>query len=68
MKGVQPNLHTCYVIWFSNSPSIELDMDLQLFKQGKQMHGLRYMKLVGDGDSAVLAMLKQKHLNLGSAH
>ena len=45
--------HQCYLNWFGSSTSIEADIILEGFRQSKEMHGPRYLWLIGDGDSSV---------------
>ena len=48
-------LHTmqCYCNWSASSCSMEADIILEGFWQIENMHGLRYLWLLGDGDSSV---------------
>ena len=53
-KNVVPVLqHKCYRNWSSSSCSMEADIILEEFCQSENMHGLRYLWLIGDGDSSV---------------
>ena len=52
--------HVCYKNWNLSSPAMEPDIILELFLEGERVHGLRYMTLVGDGDSSVLHTLHTK--------
>ena len=45
--------HQCYRNWSGSSCSMEADIILEGFRQSENMHGLRYLWLVGDGDSSV---------------
>ena len=45
--------HQCYCNWSSSSASMEADIILEGFCQSEEMHGLRYLWLIGDGDSSV---------------
>ena len=49
--------HVCYKNWDSNSQAMEADDILVGFGQAEKTHGLRYMWLVGDGDSSVYAKI-----------
>lgn len=42
------------------SPAMESDILVEGFRQAEQTHCLRYMRLVGDGDSSVLSSIHQK--------
>ena len=45
--------HQCYRNWSGSSTSMEADIILEGFRQSEEMHGLRYLWLIGDGDSSV---------------
>ena len=45
--------HQCYRNWSGSSSSMEADIILEGFRQSEEMHGLRYLWLIGDGDSSV---------------
>ena len=45
--------HHCYRNWSGSSCSMESDIILEGFRQSEEMHGLRYLWLIGDGDSSV---------------
>ena len=45
--------HQCYRNWSGSSCSMEADIILEGFRQSEIMHGLRYLWLIGDGDSSV---------------
>ena len=45
--------HKCYHNWSSSSCSMEADIILEGFRQSENMHGLRYLWMIGDGDSSV---------------
>ena len=47
-----PN-HRCFKNWSGSSTSMEADIIVQGFNMSESMHGLRYIKLIGDGDSSV---------------
>ena len=50
--------HKCYKNWELSSPAMEPDILLSLFLQAEKIHGVRYTTLIGDGDSSVLATLR----------
>ena len=52
-KGVQVPNHKCFKNWSSSSCSLESDIIVEGFNQSETMHGLRYIWMVGDGDSSV---------------
>ena len=45
--------HICYKNWTGSSCSTESDIIVEGFKLSESMHGLRYMWMIGDGDSSV---------------
>ncbi|KAK9752198.1 hypothetical protein QE152_g4422 [Popillia japonica] len=45
--------HTCYRNWTSSSTAMESDIIVEGFKNSLEMHGIKYTKRVGDGDSSV---------------
>ena len=45
--------HHCFRNWSGSSCSMEADIILEGFRQSEEMHGLRYLWLIGDGDSSV---------------
>ena len=53
-KDVPP--HDCQKNWDGPSSSMETDILLEGFKQA-ELHGLRYTKFIGDGDSSVFPTL-----------
>ena len=52
-KGVTIPQHTCYKNWFGSSCAMEADILVEGFKQSETLHGLRYIRMIGDGDSSV---------------
>ena len=53
-KGVQPGDHTCFKDWSGSSCAMEPDIITKKFQHSEEMHLLRYMQLIGDGDSSVI--------------
>lgn len=51
--------HTCYRNWSGSSCAMESDIISQGFRLSEVTHGVRYLKVVGDGDSSVLATIRQ---------
>ncbi|KAI4455781.1 exonuclease phage-type/recb c-terminal domain-containing protein [Holotrichia oblita] len=49
--------HVCSKNWKGTSTSMESDIIVERFQQSIAMHGLKYVKLVGDGDSSVMKKL-----------
>ena len=46
-------VHQCYKNWSQSSCAMESDIIVGGFKSSERMHGLRYMWMIGDGDSSV---------------
>ncbi|XP_063414164.1 uncharacterized protein LOC134696586 isoform X2 [Mytilus trossulus] len=55
-----PTEHTCFKNWSEDSQSMEADIVLEGFKQAESKHGLRYIRVVGDGDSSVYARIREE--------
>ena len=53
-KTVPPQ-HRCYRNWSHSSTAMEADIICEGFAQSEIQHGVRYLRLIGDGDSSVLA-------------
>ena len=53
-----PTKHKCYKNWSSSSKAMEADIIAEGFRQAESMHGVRYMKVVGDGDSSVMSTIQ----------
>ena len=65
-KGVLPVQHSCYRNWESSSCAMESsscamesDIVAEGFRLSEATHGLRFLKMVGDGDSSVMATIRQ---------
>ena len=52
-QGVPPDQRTCYKNWDESSSEMEPDIILEGFKQAEKVHGVRYKRFVGNGDSSV---------------
>ena len=53
-KAIEPLHHVCFKNWTGSSMSMEADIIASGFRLSESMHGLRYTKVIGDGDSSVL--------------
>lgn len=53
----KPRNHQCYKNWKSSdgSSAMEAAVVVEGFKESERMYGIRYHKLIGDGDSSVLS-------------
>ena len=58
--GKEISVHQCYRNWNASSPAMESDILVEGFRQAEQTHGVRYMYLVGNGDSSVLSSIHQR--------
>ena len=59
-KGQDPQQHTCYRNWNGSSCAMESDIIAEAFRLSEVTHGIRFLKLVGDGNSSVLATIRQR--------
>ena len=51
---VKPKEHKCFNNWSESSRAMESDIILEGFNEAESKFGLRYLKMIGDGDSSVL--------------
>ena len=58
-QGIPPKNHTCFKNWEESSCQMEPDILLEAFQQAEKVHGVRYLRFIGDRDSAVHATLIQ---------
>ena len=58
-KGQPPREHRCYRNWAGSSGAMESDMLAEGFRMSERSHGVRYLRLVADGDSSVMATIRQ---------
>ena len=59
-KTVPP--HTCYKYWEQSSCAMESDIVVEGFRMSETTHGVRYMEVIGDGDSSVLSAIRSQVL------
>ena len=45
--------------WSGSSSAMEVDILLSGFNAAETKHGLRYMRVIGDGDSSVMSSIQQ---------
>lgn len=64
-KGVSPPNHNCYRNWKGSSGAMESDILVCGFNAAEKMHGIRYMRVVGDGDSSVMSNIQTQVLGWG---
>ena len=58
-NGLTPKKHACYKNWSGSSSAMEVDILITGFNSAESMHGLRYMRVIGDGDSSVMSSIQQ---------
>ena len=56
-QGIPKEKHPCYMNWSASSSEMEKDIILEGFLAAESTHGVRYMRIVGDGDSSVYSTL-----------
>ena len=55
--------HTCYKNWTGSSAAMESDIIAEGFRLSERLYGLcYYMFVIGDGDSSVMATIRQSVL------
>ena len=59
-KNEEPKVHKCYKNWSKSPQAMEADIIVEGFKEAEAKHGLRYMYLIGDGDSSVYARVQEQ--------
>ncbi|KAE9543065.1 hypothetical protein AGLY_002976 [Aphis glycines] len=58
-RKTEPPVHVCFLNWKKPSTAMEADSILEGFSNSLNMHGLKYNKLIGDGDSSVTNKLNE---------
>ncbi len=58
-QGISRDKHHCFLNWSASSSEMETDIILEGFLEAERVHGVRYMKFIGDGDSSVYPTLLQ---------
>ena len=58
-KHLPPKDHVCYKNWPGSSSAMKVDILISRFNIAEREHGLRYMRVVGDGDSSILSSIQQ---------
>ncbi|CAN8019815.1 unnamed protein product [Ixodes persulcatus] len=51
-SGEPPKLHHCYKNWEGSSTSMEKDIIVEGFRRSVEIHGVKYIRLIADGDSS----------------
>ncbi|KAJ8914141.1 hypothetical protein NQ315_016219 [Exocentrus adspersus] len=52
--------HLCFKNWTGSSGAMESDIVVEGFKASMDMHKLKYLKFIADGDSSVFAKIRQE--------
>ncbi|XP_064465681.1 uncharacterized protein LOC135377293 [Ornithodoros turicata] len=50
--GSSPKKHLCFKNWDSSSTSMEKDIVVEGFRRSIELHGVKYVQLIADGDSS----------------
>ena len=58
-KGIGAPQHRCYCKLSGSSAAMESDINAEGFSLSEQMYGLRYMSVIGDGDSSMMTTIRQ---------
>lgn len=59
-KEKEPKPHICHRNWTGSAPAMEADVVVEGFSLSEEMHSVRYLQFIADGDSSVYANIKQK--------
>ncbi len=57
--GIPQKDHVCFKNWSASSSEMETDILLKGFLESEKVHGIRYTRFIGDGDSSVHPTLIQ---------
>ena len=58
-RGIDTPQHKCCCNWSGSSAAMETDITAEGFSLSEQMYSLRYMSVIDDGDSSVIATIQQ---------
>ena len=58
-QGISREKHKCFKNWSASSSEMESDIILEGFLEAERVHGVRYSRFIGDGDSSVHTTLIQ---------
>lgn len=59
-KNQEPPTHTCYKNFSGSATAMEQDIIVDYFRTSEELHGVRFLKFVGDGDSSVMARIRER--------
>jgi hypothetical protein len=51
--------HNCHKNWYGTSTAMESQIILEGFNKSLEMHGVKFSKIIGDGDSSVYKKIKE---------
>ena len=66
-RNIPRDKHVCFRNWSESSSEMETDIILEGFLEAERVHGVRYTKFIGDGDSSVHSTLLQNVPGWGHA-
>lgn len=58
-QGKTASVHECYKNWTKSSTAMESDILVEGFNNSIQMHNLKYIRLIADGDSSVYSKIRE---------
>ncbi|KAL4122792.1 hypothetical protein QTP88_015067 [Uroleucon formosanum] len=58
-KNESPSNHNCFLNWTKSATCMEADGVAEGFLKSVELHGLKFKKLIGDGDSSVTKRLSE---------
>ena len=61
-QGIPKEKHVCFKNWDASSSQMETDIIVQGFCESEHVHGVRYIRFIGDGDSSVYLLLRILHI------
>ena len=59
-KKTDPQEHRCFKNWTESAQAMESDIIVEGFQQCEAKYGIRYMKVIADGDSSVYSNIQQQ--------
>ena len=58
-RNIPRDKHVCFKNWEASSSQMETDIIVEGFLEAEKVHGVRYTRFIGDGDSSVYPTLLQ---------
>lgn len=56
---IQPKDHVCFKNWSGPSTAMEADIIVEGMRYLEECHGIRCLRLIGDGDSSTMAKVSK---------